>query len=57
MIEGSDSALYGTTNNGGQYGAGIMYRINKDGTGFTILHDFQDVPANGATPVVGVIEG
>jgi len=49
LAEGSDGKLYGTTLYGGvggcngYCGSGVLYRINKDGTGFQILHRFCSV--------------
>lgn len=46
LIEGPDGKLYGTTLYGGAggcngyCGGGVLYRINRDGTGFQILHKF-----------------
>ena len=54
VIEGSDGALYGTTYDGGAEGAGVVYKVNKDGTGFSKLLDFG--PATGRNPYAGVIE-
>ena len=56
VIEGSDGALYGTTYEGGPAGLGVLYKVNKDGTGFTKLVDFTG-SATGSTPRAGVIEG
>lgn len=42
--------LYGTTVAGGPPEEGVVYRINKDGTGFTILHAFLGAPAEGKSP-------
>jgi len=36
----SGSTLFGMTMNGGSVGAGVVFKINNDGTGFTILHNF-----------------
>ena len=38
----SGSTLYGMTRGGGSYGvgAGTLFKMNTDGTGYTILHDF-----------------
>jgi uncharacterized repeat protein (TIGR03803 family) len=41
LIEGQNGALYGTTQAGGGEDAGAVYTINRDGTGFAVLHDFQ----------------
>lgn len=40
MIEGSDGNLYGVTRSGGASGAGTVFRIARDGTGFSTLHEF-----------------
>ena len=58
LIEGSDGALYGTTYLGGTYGDGIVFRLNRDGTGFRVLHDFDLFGdwANGGYPYGGLIE-
>ena len=40
--------LYGTTVNGGAYSSGTIYKIKKDGTGFTVLLDFDG--SNGDSP-------
>jgi uncharacterized repeat protein (TIGR03803 family) len=34
------STLYGTTQQGGSNGFGCVYKVNTDGSGFQILHDF-----------------
>lgn len=36
------STLYGTANAGGTNGTGTLFKINTDGTGLTILHQFSD---------------
>lgn len=33
------NVIYGVAN-GGEYGMGVIYRINTDGTGFQVIHDF-----------------
>jgi uncharacterized repeat protein (TIGR03803 family) len=51
VVQGADGWLYGATSYGGNVGAGILFKLNTDGTGYTILHSFatNDV-ANGAYP-------
>jgi len=56
VVEGSDGALYGANNQGGVYGAGTVYRINKDGSGFAVLRSLNQNP-DGAYPQYGVREG
>jgi uncharacterized repeat protein (TIGR03803 family) len=42
LIKGTDGKLYGTAKIGGTDGAGIVYSVNADGTGYTKLHEFTD---------------
>jgi uncharacterized repeat protein (TIGR03803 family) len=61
LIQGSDGAIYGTTQQGGgdQFGgAGTVFKMAPDGSGFTILHSFTgNPPDEGADPEAGVIQG
>ena len=50
LIQGSDGALYGTTYNDGALAQGSVFRLNKDGTGFQTLHNFEDTIADGGFP-------
>ena len=36
------STLYGTTVFGGEDGGGLIYQVETDGTGFEVLHDFEN---------------
>jgi uncharacterized repeat protein (TIGR03803 family) len=56
LIEASDGGLYGTTETGGQAGQGTIYKIGKDGAGFSVLKSFAG-GADGANPEAGLIEG
>ena len=47
-MQGSDGALYGTTSSGGASGAGTVFKVNPDGTGFTTLVSFNS--RTGANP-------
>jgi uncharacterized repeat protein (TIGR03803 family) len=39
---GSDGKLYGVSSGGGEpTGAGAVFKLNQDGTGFTVLHEFM----------------
>lgn len=44
--------LYGTTLYGGSDGAGTIYAVNTNGTGFTVLHTFT--VSDGANPYAGL---
>jgi uncharacterized repeat protein (TIGR03803 family) len=37
----SGRTLYGTASEGGSAGAGAVFKVNTDGTGFQVLHDFS----------------
>ncbi len=41
----SGDTLYGTTENGGPYGEGTVFRLNVDGTGFTNVHSLHGFSA------------
>jgi uncharacterized repeat protein (TIGR03803 family) len=51
LIFGSDGALYGTTCAFGPYGfsgaGGSVFKINRDGSGFQVIHAFGSVPDDG----------
>src|SRR5439155_15426133 len=60
----SGDTLYGTANIGGSSGAGTVFAVNTDGTGFTTLYSFTARSINssgaytnndGANPVAGLI--
>jgi uncharacterized repeat protein (TIGR03803 family) len=63
VVEGSDGALYGTTSAGGantnQYGDsfGTVFKLNKDGNGYAILHNFGASGADGQNPFTGLVQG
>jgi len=57
LLEGSDGALYGTTQFGGTAIGGTVFAINKDGSGYFVLYNFGSPTANGYIPSGGVIEG
>src|SRR5439155_26191044 len=45
----SDGVLYGTTTYGGSSGYGTVFKINTDGTGFTVLRNFAGYLSNDAS--------
>ena len=50
LTEGSDGVLYGTTFNGGSAGFGTVFRVNRDGTGYSALHSFAGGDADTDSP-------
>jgi len=54
LIEGTDGALYGTTSSGGSNDFGTVFRLNRDGSAYTVLHRFTG-GADGAHPYAGLI--
>ena len=54
VAEASDGMLYGT--NIGISGVGVLYRMNKDGSSYSMVHSFSGLE-NGSTPLANVIEG
>jgi uncharacterized repeat protein (TIGR03803 family) len=56
LIQGSDGKLYGTTAYGGTNGNGTVFRVNKDGSDYTILHNFSD-PSSDGSYGEGLVQG
>ena len=54
----SGSTLYGTAQYGGASDNGVVFKVNTDGTGFTILYGFTALNGNtnsdGANPIGGL---
>ncbi|MFH1550520.1 MAG: choice-of-anchor tandem repeat GloVer-containing protein, partial [Planctomycetota bacterium] len=46
----SGSTLYGMTSAGGSHNKGVVFKVNTDGTGYGILHNFTGYTDDGATP-------
>jgi uncharacterized repeat protein (TIGR03803 family) len=46
----SGSTLYGMTSAGGDTDLGTVFRINTDGSGFSLLHEFASGGADGSQP-------
>ncbi|HEX2854875.1 MAG TPA: choice-of-anchor tandem repeat GloVer-containing protein, partial [Opitutaceae bacterium] len=55
LIEGSDGLLYGTTTGGGGQNLGVIFKLTKSGTGFTMLRSFSG-GTDGKT-LMGLVEG
>jgi uncharacterized repeat protein (TIGR03803 family) len=52
----SDGVLYGATRSGfGDYPGGAVFKVNCDGSGFTVLHSFTSTKVDGAEPNNGLV--
>jgi len=56
LTQGKDGALYATTYDGGTDTNGLIFKINIDGTGYTILRSFGGSP-DGAYPMSPLMQG
>ncbi len=54
LMLGSDGKLYGMAMGGGSSWAGTVFRINTNGTGFSVLYNFNGT--NGLFPVGSLVE-
>ena len=55
LIQGIDGRLYGMTQKGGNFGGGVIFSINTNGTDFTVLQTF--ISTNGAYPYGSLVQG
>ncbi len=51
----SGSVLYGMTYSGGTSGMGTIFKVNKNGTGYTLLYSFAGATSDGANPYGSLI--
>ncbi len=56
VMVGSDGQVYGTSSHGGLNGAGTIWRVNSDGSDFTVLRHLGPAP-DGGNPEAALIEG
>ena len=59
LAEGRDGFLYGTTEFGGASNSGVLFRIEKNGSGFQVLHNFCSAPScgDGGNPAAPLFQG
>jgi uncharacterized repeat protein (TIGR03803 family) len=57
LIQATDGNFYGTTQAGGAFNAGTVFRMAAGGSGYTILHHFAGPPGDGSSPVAALIQG
>jgi hypothetical protein len=55
LLESGDGFLYGVAG-GGTNRAGIIFKLNKSGGGYQIIHQFQGVDGTGDSPIGGLVE-
>jgi uncharacterized repeat protein (TIGR03803 family) len=58
----SNGCLYGTTGHGGTFDQGALFKINRDGSGYALLHSFMGTNGNpalpdGTSPNGGLVQG
>jgi uncharacterized repeat protein (TIGR03803 family) len=56
LIQGADGALYGTAHDGGNTGAGALFRLNTDGSGYAVLHSFSTDGVDGQNPAGALVQ-
>lgn len=56
LLERTNGVLYGTTHFGGTTDEHV-YRLNRDGTGYAVLHGFTPADEDGARPSGSLVEG
>ncbi len=54
---GADGLLYATTFEGGIYGGGTIFKINTNGTGYTIIYNFGATGSDGLSPYCALVQG
>src|SRR5204863_476733 len=57
LIKGTDGALYGTAQQGGRSGSGTVFKLNTDGTGFSVLKNFDYYTTGGYFQGSELIQG
>lgn len=50
LVLGLDGTMYGTTEYGGVYGGGTLYKVRADGSGFLSLHSFSALDSRNHNP-------
>jgi uncharacterized repeat protein (TIGR03803 family) len=50
------NTVYGSTTGGGTVGAGTVYRVNTDGSGYKIMHNFSGAATDGGIGVGGLVQ-
>jgi uncharacterized repeat protein (TIGR03803 family) len=56
LLLGRDGALYGTSYFGGSNGLGAIFKVNRDGTAYQLLHSFDNDGVDGYYPEAGLLQ-
>lgn len=56
LIESNDGKLYGVAQSGGVFGAGTIFRLNKNGSEMEAIHHFESNGNTGRTPLYQLFE-
>ncbi len=56
LIQLADGTFYGTASQGGN-AAGTVFKLNADGSDFTVLHSFSDTGGDGIEPTSALVQG
>ena len=54
LAQGPDGTLYGTASAGGSHAFGMVYKVQPDGTGYSVLWNFSG-GSDGGTPDAGLV--
>ena len=57
LVQGTDGAFYGTTQSGGSSGYGTVFKLNPEGTGFTVLKNLDYFTTGGYPQGGALIQG
>ena len=57
LIEGTDGLLYGTSYGGAPGDSGTVFELNKDGSGYRVLHRFGSIDKDGFFPQAALVKG
>jgi uncharacterized repeat protein (TIGR03803 family) len=57
LLKAADGFLYGTTQDGGTYRDGTIFKVSTNGNYYSVLWNFSNGPDDGAYPLAGLIQG
>jgi uncharacterized repeat protein (TIGR03803 family) len=57
LVQGSDGYLYGITTSGGRHDNGTIFKINTDGTSFSVLKDFNSAEGRSSASLLLASDG